>query len=77
MFYYYSEVEEAKSLSGWYDQGSHWENDFDRFCVEVALLHPTSVKTDTLRSPTRGGAFDIIHISESIQEIGGEDNGRR
>lgn len=36
-----------------------------------------SVRTHTLRSPPPGLGFDVIPISEFIQEIGGENNGRR
>lgn len=28
-------------MSGWSDQGSHWENDLDCFLEETAMLHPT------------------------------------
>lgn len=36
-----------------------------------------SVRTHTLRSPPPGLGFDVLPISEFIQEIGGENNGRR
>lgn len=41
IFYHYRKGEEARSMSGWSDQGNHWENDLDCFLEERAMLYPT------------------------------------